>query len=208
MLRFNFTRATIKFLLTSAACDVKLMFFRAVLDKSGIRNRLDYRSVANRVFGPAVKELHDDFAEEVWSASTAKFGVILGMPSIRRYLRRRPLAKHDIISMSTESSQCYGMRSEELPWHDRDARQSRSTESTKNNEFQQHSMSIQKAESWYSTPGANVMPTKLHELAIERMWGVAMALSLGRVSRVSMMVYHEKPYEPLRLPPEHYHRPE
>ncbi|KAH5336186.1 hypothetical protein HBI42_019390 [Parastagonospora nodorum] len=71
-----------------------------------------------------------------------------------------------------------------------------------------YASTVQKAESWYSTPGANAMPTKLHELAIERMWGVAMALSLGRVSRVSMMVYHEKPYEPLRLPPEHCHRPE
>ncbi|KAH6358917.1 hypothetical protein HBI37_004910 [Parastagonospora nodorum] len=67
-----------------------------------------------------------------------------------------------------------------------------------------YASTVQKADSWYSTPGANVMPTKLHKLAIERMWGVAMALSLGRVSRVSMMVYHEKPYEPLRLPPEHY----
>ncbi|KAH5369878.1 hypothetical protein HBI24_070560 [Parastagonospora nodorum] len=50
-----------------------------------------------------------------------------------------------------------------------------------------YASTVQKAESWYSTLGANAMPTKLHELAIERMWGVAMALSLGRVSRVSMM---------------------
>lgn len=47
--------------------------------------------------------------------------------------------------------------------------------------------------------GAKVLPRKLQDLAIERMWDVAMAFALGRVSREFVIVRHDVVYMPLKV---------
>jgi hypothetical protein len=179
----------------------------------------------SRLMGHDVLDIHEQLADDIWQTSHAKFGLLLGQNVTKRWAASHP--DHTIVLLDPGCAKYYGavvprLGSERTtshkgdgphpaPWLDEnwphfehgffvewDTRGP--TRQIRRLNFPVIHPEGWAHNAWTSTPGIAPAPFRLRYLALERIYDLVMALSLGRVSDLTMTVNRGPRYQPRLLP--------